>query len=978
MARLRAAGAALLLLAGVVGVPLALAAWGTSPTTLANLLRPDDGSGVLALLTVLGWLAWAGFTASVAAEAVNLLGRRAVPLRLPLVNGLQALAGVLVFTALSWSALPADAVARVDGPERPSAAPGGGADDSGVVGDPAGAAEASGYLVRPGDDLWSIAEQELGDGAQWRRIVEVNAGLQENPTIDLEAGTRLAMPVAPIGAGQPAGLSDDAENAAHQRAGGGAPRPAERRVTRQRTVVVERGDTLSGLAEEHLGDAAKWPRIFRANPQRIADPDLIDVGWKLVLPAGKGRQPKPAEARPPRKQVDRSQIEAPRADLPRAQQDADQPAPAPPGPDDRAPSSAATPASTASGAPSTDAQQSAATRTADVTWPLIGGLSGSAAAMILAGLGVSRLAQLRTRPLGRRIGHPPVDVRRYETALGHRERPEATELLEKALRALGAHARRTGRPLPRLQQARLSGDAVRFVWDERHDHPLPDGFTGDQDGWSLHIDAAAALPATSHPVPFPALVTVGRAGEGDWVMIDLETRSPLSLTGSRALRHAVAAAIAVELSCSPWASEVSLTVVGGDEMFVRAACPELVRFHAHPAPAVEALAALAAERGADVSPTVLLRVDPDRSEAGAAHVTLFADEPDEESRSRIGRVLSERDLGVAGIVGGDSTSSALVLTGDEDDPALTLLPERLTLRPQLIAAHTRAAIGTIFAATDQANHDRAPWWSRADNVRALPHRAALRIDEAEPDEPDHPYLRLLGPIDLLGAAGPAPSRARRQCEEYCGWLLEHPRSTATRMANELVVAETTRRSNMSRLRSWLGADPDGGAYLPEAYSGRIELHPAVESDWQRLQVLAAPGVNRLAPETLVDMLELVRGAPLADAAPGQWRWAEELRADMSSLIRDAGVVLARWAVEHQEVEVARWAAARALLAAPEDELLLVERINTELMAGNTAEVQRLVRWLTGQARALGVDLAPETVDACQRALEGRTRPRAAR
>ena len=145
-----------------------------------------------------------------------------------------------------------------------------------------------------------------------------------------------------------------------------------------------------------------------------------------------------------------------------------------------------------------------------------------------------------------------------------------------------------------------------------------------------------------------------------------------------------------------------------------------------------------------------------------------------------------------------------------------------------------------------------------------------------------------------------------------------------------------------------------------------------------MQVLTAPGLNRLTAETLVDVLELVRGAPLADAAPGQWRWAEELRTDMSSVARDAGVLLARWAVERRDLDLARWAAARALVAAPEDELLLVERIHTEHAAGNTGEVERLVRWVTSQARVLGVDLAPETVDTCQRVLEGRTRPRAVR
>ncbi len=130
----------------------------------------------------------------------------------------------------------------------------------------------------------------------------------------------------------------------------------------------------------------------------------------------------------------------------------------------------------------------------------------------------------------------------------------------------------------------------------------------------------------------------------------------------------------------------------------------------------------------------------------------------------------------------------------------------------------------------------------------MPRHESVTLDEPEAELPRHPYLRLIGPIELLGAAAPAPTRARRQCEEYCAWLLENPRSTATQMADELVVAETTRRSNMSRLRSWLGSDAAGKPYLPEAYSGRIELHPGVESDWQRVQVLTAPGLNRLGPK----------------------------------------------------------------------------------------------------------------------------------
>ena len=166
-------------------------------------------------------------------------------------------------------------------------------------------------------------------------------------------------------------------------------------------------------------------------------------------------------------------------------------------------------------------------------------------------------------------------------------------------------------------------------------------------------------------------------------------------------------------------------------------------------------------------------------------------------------------------------------------------------------------------------------------------------------------------------------------------------------------------------------------YLPDAYSGRIVLHPAVSSDWQRLQILTGRGVNRTSSSGLEAALQLVRGAPLADAAPGQWHWAEGLRTDMISVIRDIGVELTDRALADSDVELARWAAARALAAAPGDELLIVARIKTEHRAGNDPEVERLTLQLAAHARSLEVDLRPETVDVLQQMMEGRVRARLA-
>ena len=52
-----------------------------------------------------------------------------------------------------------------------------------------------------------------------------------------------------------------------------------------RLYIVRRGDTLSGIAQRELGDASRWPEIFELNGEVISDPDRIFSGQVLVLPA---------------------------------------------------------------------------------------------------------------------------------------------------------------------------------------------------------------------------------------------------------------------------------------------------------------------------------------------------------------------------------------------------------------------------------------------------------------------------------------------------------------------------------------------------------------------------------------------------------------------------------------------------------------------------------------------------------------------
>ncbi len=50
------------------------------------------------------------------------------------------------------------------------------------------------------------------------------------------------------------------------------------------TIRVQRGDTLSEIAERELANANRWREIFELNRDVIEDPDEIFPGQVLVLP----------------------------------------------------------------------------------------------------------------------------------------------------------------------------------------------------------------------------------------------------------------------------------------------------------------------------------------------------------------------------------------------------------------------------------------------------------------------------------------------------------------------------------------------------------------------------------------------------------------------------------------------------------------------------------------------------------------------
>lgn len=51
-----------------------------------------------------------------------------------------------------------------------------------------------------------------------------------------------------------------------------------------REYVVQKGDTLSGIAQKEYGGAHRWKYLYELNKNRIKNPNKLEVGQKIIIP----------------------------------------------------------------------------------------------------------------------------------------------------------------------------------------------------------------------------------------------------------------------------------------------------------------------------------------------------------------------------------------------------------------------------------------------------------------------------------------------------------------------------------------------------------------------------------------------------------------------------------------------------------------------------------------------------------------------
>ena len=338
--------------------------------------------------------------------------------------------------------------------------------------------------------------------------------------------------------------------------------------------TVRKGDTLSQIALDKLGNAHRYPEIFKASRdirqpggRRLTDPDVIDIGWKLNLPAkSKGtanrRDHVETQDRPARSTAG---VTAPRpeTETSQTQNRTHSPSPTAVAPSTAAPTAApapteiaATPAPGPSAGPITEAGYF------QPGW-LLTGLAGAGG--ILAGsmwltLRRRRALQSHHRRHGFMIASPPPATIPVEKTLRHAGAPIAhlISFIDDALRRTAHAIVATESTLPAVQALEVTDGQVVVHLSEPGEFPTP-WQKEEDDTWQINTAAdldAIGPSGDGGAFPWPHLVTLGTDQDGHCWLVNLEAFGITTITGDATFAADLARYWAAELATSPWAQDI--------------------------------------------------------------------------------------------------------------------------------------------------------------------------------------------------------------------------------------------------------------------------------------------------------------------------------------------------------------------------------------------------------------------------------------
>ena len=776
------------------------------------------------------------------------------------------------------------------------------------------------------------------------------------------------------------------------------PEAATASTNSSRTYVVQRGDTLWGIAERQLGDPLDWSEIYQLNEGRpqpdgraLTDPHWIYPGWTLVLPpaahglAG-GHGAGDTSVPPRHKSVPTSTTSPTRGNGTGGAGSGVRVGPV------SAPASHSTtstearhetPSSTAPGRTSEskksgDAGRSAETATAPARAPIAPIGFGLLGAGLLGALVRLRRVQQRHRRFGRRIPLPTGDLAQVEQALAASHDPDAPWFVDRALRLLTVLLRDTG-PVPAILGAVLRPETLELILDGEAAAPAP--FTNAApDRWLLARDdettRIALADAKDALAALPCLVTIGADAEGV-VLLNLDAGGRVALDGDPVVATELATAIALELASAPWNETLELIDIGvGTEQVGRGRCTTassidevlpLLRAH---------LKSVRSEHidGGTMAPSLVV-TEP------RTHLVLISTRPisPAEQASLTDEIGDPGQVGIAIVAPGSlqEASWRLVATADGQ---LEVPPLGRQVQAQRVSTTHLAGIAALLglaARRGDVASDTPPYATIASTGSPstaevpkvdVPTTVLLEGESVEPSVAPSAEATLLatvevgvlGPLEIRGIAA-APQRSK--ATELIAWLVLHNRHGST---DEVATAlwpmgasEGSQHNVIWDARRALGEDADGNSLLVR--EGGLKLSPLVTSDWAHFRELACCDDR----DTRVAALSLVRGKPFGDV---DWPWStvEGLAATMEAEVCDLASAIGEQSLLDGDASLAAHAAEQGILASPYDERLYRLLMRASDALGNPAGVRSAMGRL---AAVLEDDVEPlESVHPETRAL----------
>lgn len=1013
----------------VVGIPWALVVLAGNPLPTLDelsswLTLPDWGGTFLlgALIPCAAWVAWGVFIIPfltsfpevlrsarmstfgtgrivVAASGPFKLQRRTAGLLLGAVIVMFGGGQAAMATPMESVAAPVGIVQTVDRVSVPGAST-----ESEPVALPAAEVEVitpamESVTVEPGDSLWKIAEQELGDGNRYGELFEASkdvlqpdGGYLQDPNM-IHPGWNLNVPdsVVPV------------------------PAPAEEVVEE----VVEESAAVAESDASAADDAISSEVTPDAVETEQSSPEgTEDASSAVAAEADRGSDAETSETSPETLLADST----PAVDEPSANEAGAIPEPssvtAGAAGQETVPTAAATPTDTAEGdlAPAALAA---------------GGIAGLLGAALMGVLRVRRARQRRSRRRHENIAMPEPEAALVEAQLREVQEPLEMADVDRVCRFLTEWSRESEERLPELLAVRLAPEERQISVFLMAPAALPSPFvevSEDHTAWQIRDADMDSLAGSYEAGAYPALVTLGKDQAGGHVLIDLEQWGDIAITGEADLAVAAATAAVLELAHVSWADETLIHLVGESivipESLRNGRCeqhPDLASLIDHIRHrAVNVRASLEASEHTSIGRARAT----DEGESWTPEIIVVSD-PTAPELAELKALAAERPrLGIISLAVGGTGSAELKINSESE---AVFSPAGLSYAPQLVTPETLEQLDAVFAVTDSpaevevesdlaesvevaaiaGGTDESPD-RHVELVDEIPQPVTVETDEVvvddheeetteavedetatnapepavvvlPPRDPNAPYVRVLGTVEIEPGEGRelgAPPIGRSP--ELVAFLALHPHATSTEYARAFWPNKTmqTASASMRKLsnvtRNWLGDTPEGEHYLPryDASHG-YRVHDAVRSDWGDFKMLVGSDPINAATENLVEALKLVRDQPFTGVRDRFFTWAELDKERMIGAIADAADELYSRAHDARDAVKARYAATLGKRVSPESELAWRNSLRVALSQGDSEEFERLVNELIDYLDELGDDYDP---DVETRALieEGRT------